>query len=88
MAIAKKPSARPVAPALAAEDQAASAFISGAGQSAPEPAAPARPRKARVMTQFDAALLRQVDAAAQKRGISRSAWIQFVISQALEEHKG
>jgi len=77
MAIAKKPNAtKPT-------DAEADRFIAGAGP----PAAPiAEPAKGRVatMVRFDAALLEKVDAAAKKRGISRSAWIQYTLSEALE----
>jgi predicted HicB family RNase H-like nuclease len=77
MAIAKKPNA--IKPA----DVEADRFIAGAGA----PAAPApEPAKGRVatMVRFDAALLKKVDAAAKKRGVSRSAWIQYTLSEALE----
>lgn len=37
------------------------------------------------MVRFDPQLLMAVDAAAKRRGISRSAWIQYTLSQALEE---
>jgi hypothetical protein len=40
------------------------------------------------MTQFDAAVLERVDAAAARSGISRSAWIQFVVSRALDQGEG
>jgi hypothetical protein len=69
------------------DDAAAEAFIAGAGQP-PSPAAPPRPRKERVMTQFDAEVLAGVDKAAKRRGISRSAWIQFVVSRALDQGEG
>jgi len=36
------------------------------------------------MVRFDAALLAKVDRAAKKRGVSRSAWIQYTLSEALE----
>ena len=37
------------------------------------------------MVRFDPQLLMAVDSAAKRRGISRSAWIQYTLSQALEE---
>ena len=36
------------------------------------------------MLRFDADLLRRVDTAAKRRGISRSAWIAFKVSEALD----
>ena len=80
MAIAKRPNSnKPI-------DAEAEKFIAGAGA----PAAPvAEPVKGRVatMVRFDAALLGKVDAAAKKRGVSRSAWIQYTLSEALEGQK-
>jgi hypothetical protein len=34
-----------------------------------------------------AALLKKMDTAAKKRGVSRSAWIQYTLSEALEEER-
>ena len=36
------------------------------------------------MIRFDRDLLDRVDAAAKRRGISRSAWVQYTISRALD----
>jgi metal-responsive CopG/Arc/MetJ family transcriptional regulator len=36
------------------------------------------------MIRFDKELLARVDKAARRRGVNRSAWISYVISQALE----
>jgi predicted HicB family RNase H-like nuclease len=83
MAIARRPNGnRPPAPA-AAQERAAEAFIQGAAKSAaaePEPGG----RKTPIMLRFDATLLRRVDSAAKRRGISRSAWIAFKVSEALD----
>jgi hypothetical protein len=88
MAIARKPNSKPKPPVT---DDAADAFIAGAAK----PAAPAiaeaaedGPRKSPVMLRFDRALLAKVDAAAKRRGISRSAWIQFTVSRALDAGEG
>jgi hypothetical protein len=88
MAIARKPNSKPKPPVT---DDAADAFIAGAAK----PAAPAiaeaaedGPRKLPVMLRFDRALLAKVDAAAKRRGISRSAWIQFTVSRALDAGEG
>lgn len=74
MAIAKKPGGKPPA------EVDAERFIAGAALQ--EDAAP----KGRIatMVRFDAALLAKVDAAAKRRGISRSAWIQYTLSEALD----
>ena len=37
------------------------------------------------MVRFDPALLARVDRAAKRRGVSRSAWIQFTLSKALDD---
>jgi hypothetical protein len=70
------------------DEAAADAFIAGAGEPAPPVAVPPRTRKERVMIQFDAAVLARVDKAAKHRGISRSAWIQFVVGQVLDRDQG
>src|SRR3546814_5246939 len=75
---------------------AADAFIAGAAKPKVEPIATeadeagqgAEPRKSPVMLRFDRALLAKVDAAAKRRGISRSAWIQFTVSRALDAGEG
>jgi predicted HicB family RNase H-like nuclease len=77
MAIAKKPGSKPPS------DVSAERFIAGAG-AVEQTQTPKRGRVA-TMVRFDAALLEKVDAAAKKRGVSRSAWIQYTLSEALEE---
>src|SRR3546814_9465975 len=89
MAIARKPNSKPKSPM---DEAAADAFIAGAAKPKAEPIATeadeagqgAEPRKSPVMLRFDRALLAKVDAAAKRRGISRSAWIQFTVSRALD----
>lgn len=88
MAIARKPNSKPKRPA---DDDAADAFIAGAAKPATpaiDAAAEDGPRKSPVMLRFDRALLAKVDAAAKRRGISRSAWIQFTVSRALDAGEG
>ncbi|KKC25717.1 hypothetical protein [Sphingomonas sp. SRS2] len=88
MAIARKPNSKPKPPA---DDDAADAFIAGAAKPATpaiEAAAEDGPRKSPVMLRFDRVLLAKVDAAARRRGISRSAWIQFTVSRALDAGEG
>lgn len=86
MAIARRPNGnRPIPPA-ADQDKAAEVFIHGAGgHDAPADQAPLdKTRKTPIMLRFDVGLLRRVDTAAKRRGISRSAWIAFKISEALD----
>jgi predicted HicB family RNase H-like nuclease len=49
---------------------------------------PADARKAPVMIRFDRELLKRVDAAAKRRGISRSAWVMYTLSRALDVGDG
>jgi predicted HicB family RNase H-like nuclease len=80
MAIARRPGSNRAAPPPAAvQERAAEAFIQGAAK--PEGGGE---RKTPIMLRFDAALLRRVDSAAKRRGISRSAWIAFKVSEALD----
>ena len=39
------------------------------------------------MIRFDAALLARVDRAAHRRGVSRSAWVAFTLSKALDDEE-
>ena len=84
MAIAKKPSRSTTHTQPADAEKAAEAFIAGAG-GVPEPA---ESRKMPVMIRFDRDLLERVDAAAKRRGISRSAWVQYTVSRALDTGEG
>ena len=76
MAIARKPNGKPARD----KDDAAAKFIRGA---APPALAPATKRKP-AMIRFDAELLARVDQAAKRRGISRSGWIAYTVSKALD----
>jgi len=77
MGIAKKPSRNTNQNSETAAEQ----FISGANQL--EKAS--RPNKVMTTMRFDPELLERIDAAAKKRGISRSAWINYTLSKAIEE---
>ena len=79
MPIGKKPKKQRVTPD---RERAAEQFIAAAG----EP--PAETRKVMTTLRFDAALLARIDAAAKRRGVSRSAWILYNLSRALEEGNG
>jgi hypothetical protein len=97
MAIARKPTSKPAAPQA---DEAAERFIAAAGvplaaTDQPSPAAQSDPesapdgdRRQPAMIRFDRALLARVDRAAKRRGISRSAWIQYTVSRVLDEEEG
>ena len=78
MAIAKKPNRQPSGSA----EQHASRFIAGAGKGAE------RARRAPTTLRFDPELLARIDTAAKRRGISRSAWIQYTLSRVLDEEGG
>jgi hypothetical protein len=82
MPIAKRP--QDVRKTQPADEAAAEAFIQGAGKAAQ----PKRKKKERIMIQFDDKVLERVDAAAARRGISRSAWIQYIVSRALDQGEG
>ena len=84
MAIAKKPKSNPIATEPQADVKAV-AFIAGAGRSGDTPP---RMNKVPIMIRFDSATLAKVDESARRRGISRSSWIQFTISKALEHGEG
>jgi predicted HicB family RNase H-like nuclease len=85
MPIAKRPQDVRKAPPV--DDIAAKEWIEGAGKGG-EGEPQRKPKKERVMIQFDQKVLERVDTAADRRGISRSAWIQFVVSQALDKGEG
>jgi hypothetical protein len=84
MAIARKPGSKTLA---IATEQAAEQFISSAGKPATPTVVPVQEERNRVpaMIRFDAILLARVDRAARHRGVSRSAWVQYTLSRALDE---
>jgi hypothetical protein len=84
MAIAK----RPKCDQRESENGAAEKFILGAGKPPTSAAGEvALGRRVPTMIRFDRELLAKVDAAAKRRGISRSAWVQYMISRTLEEEE-
>lgn len=87
MAIAKKPKSNRSAANQATPDVAAEKFISAAEAPHDEPSQEDS-KKVPIMVRFDRALLQRVDAAAKHRGISRSSWIQFTLSRALDQGEG
>jgi len=89
LAIARKPKRNQSATEASNDEKAAEAFISGAANAAVKTEAQAAASKrVPVMIRFDSALLEQVDDAAKRRGISRSAWVQFTVSRAIEQGEG
>lgn len=86
MAITKKPKSNLTAITPKDEERAADAFITGAG---PKPAPQEETgKKIPFMVRFDADVLKRVDEAAKRRGISRSAWIQYIASRSLDQGEG
>jgi hypothetical protein len=84
MAIARKPEHNRSAGATHPEDEsAAEAFISG-GEGKPQAKGT---KKIPILVRFDRNMLKRVDGAAQRRGVSRSSWIHFMISRALEQEE-
>jgi hypothetical protein len=81
MTIKMQPAVRPDT-----SDRKAEAFISGAGAKRAPVAAVADPDagKSVVNMRFDVALLKRIDDAARKQGISRTAWLHVAASKALE----
>ena len=87
MAIAKKPKRDHSATKNSVRDDAAEKFIAGA-KSSDEEAPQEDDKKIQTTLRFDRALLQRIDAAARHRGISRSSWIQFTLSRALDQGEG
>ena len=87
MAIAKKPKRDHSATKDLTQDNAAEKFIAGA-DSSQEEAPQEDDKKIQTTLRFDRDLLKRIDAAAKHRGISRSSWIQFTLSRALDQGEG
>lgn len=87
MAIAKKPQRNHSATKGLIQDNAAEKFIAGA-DAVQEEASAADDKKIQTTLRFDRDLLKRIDAAAKHRGISRSSWIQFTLSRALDQGEG
>ena len=91
MAITKRPkpgAAQP--PSSGEQERRIEAFIAGL-ETAPathSPPVEPDPKRARVMMRFDPTLLGRIDAAAKRRGVSRTAWLHMVASRALDEGDG
>jgi len=87
MAIAQRPKKSPPAhlPPGDEQERRIEAFISGTKPDAEPPPAVEETRMKPTPVRFDPAVLPAIDAAAKRRGLSRAAWVRFVVSQALEE---
>jgi hypothetical protein len=89
MAVTKMPGRKPTPN----QEAAAAKFIEGASASVRIPAAAdtsaavSETRRRPAMIRFDAALLARVDRAARRRGVSRSAWVAFTLSKALDDEE-
>ncbi len=92
MAITKRPqSSTPRMSSADERERKIEAFITGTGMSPepePEPEPEPDSKRTRVMMRFDPALLRRVDAAARRRGVTRTAWLHMVASRALDQGEG
>lgn len=84
MAIAKKPNHN-TTDIVSHRENKADAFIAGVNK---PPVKISRQNKHPIMIRFDPDLLRKVDEASRRRGVSRSAWIQYVLSRALDHGEG
>jgi hypothetical protein len=83
MAIRKKPSRATKAITSRDDPKAVQELIARSSKPA-EGNAPKKP----ILIRFDVQLLERVDMAVKRRGISRSAWIQFTLSRALDYGEG
>ncbi len=82
MVIARKPNSNQID-----TEKAAEAFIQRSPKlpsTSEEAMVSGESRKTPIMLRFNTDLLRRVDTAAKRRGISRSAWIAFKVSEALD----
>lgn len=87
MAIAQRPKKTTPAsiPADDEQERRIEEFISGARPETEPVPVLEETRMKPTPVRFDPALLPVIDAAAKRRGLSRAAWVRFVVSQALEE---
>ena len=74
----------PAPPVKSGYDDHAEAFIAGGG-SLPAPSVAPEPisRKTVVNSRWDTEILRQIDQAARKQGISRTAWLHVAAAEKL-----
>lgn len=89
MAIYRKPKSNPNdnEPISLSKDEEALRFIGKAPNQPVPTAAPAKKKRAKkepILIRIDPAILERVDRAAEKRGISRAAWISAACTRTLE----
>ncbi len=84
MSIAKKPKSNTFDTSLR-HNKKAEDFIAGTDSVMDNPR---RQNKQPILIRFDQDLLRKVDEAAMRRGVSRSAWLQYVVSRAMDHGEG
>jgi hypothetical protein len=84
MTITKRPKQH-TSESILEENAKASSFIESAGNLLQKSV---RQNRIPIMLRFDAELLKKVDESSHRRGISRSSWIQYVISRALDNGEG
>jgi hypothetical protein len=89
MAIAKRPNSNQNKAITQKDEKAVEAFITGAAKKTEraEEAAEST-KKTGVMIYFEPDLLKRIDIAAKKRGVSRSAWVGFIASKMLDQDEG
>lgn len=86
MALAKRPNRHQEGNAPAPTDERAiQAFIEKGN--ATEETKPKKAKKTAIMVYFDPDVLEQVDAAAQRKHLSRSAWLHLRALEALNEEQ-
>lgn len=90
MAITKRPKNTGIRTAsLDDQERRIEAFISGAEiRHEAQSESPSDAKRARVMMRFDPELLARIDAAAKRRGVSRTAWLHMIASRALDNGDG
>jgi predicted DNA binding CopG/RHH family protein len=76
----KMPSAK-----LVSVDRRAAEFISRAGTDQPSAAVDETTKRTVVNMRLDPALLRRIDAAAKKQGVTRTAWLSMAAAEKLGE---
>ena len=90
MAITKAPK-RATAPGIIDEqekERRAEAYISGGGSNPVAEVTPAKNRKRTPVTmKWDPSLLERIDQAAERKGINRTAWVHFKLSEALDQEE-
>jgi hypothetical protein len=76
----KMPSAK-----LVSVDRRATEFISRAGADQPSPAVDEVTKKTVVNMRLDTELLRRIDLAAKRQGITRTAWLSVAAARMLDD---